>query len=157
MRLLLAALLSMSPALMAHNHNSAVLEIVVDKNRILAKLLAPGMDLVGFEGTPKTKEQKENLEKVTQTLNTDYNMLSFEPDGHCVSKSRKLSKPITKKSHTDFSYETSYECTDISSLKKIDLNLFRDIESFKEVTVKIVNGSEQKELKLGSTHSTFQL
>ncbi len=141
----------------AHKHSSAKLEIVADKDVLKAKLVAPGMDLFGFEGEPKTKDHKEKLEQVSKLLKEEYIILTLEPEGHCSITNRTLETATQSKGHTDYAYQTTYKCKDVTSIKSIDVNLFRDIDSFKEVTVHVVSGKTQKEIKLKPTDSKFQL
>ena len=69
---------------------------------------------------------------------------------------RELEKE-DEKNHTDYEYTIEYKCADISKVTQLDVNIFRDIETLKEVVVQLVTDKTQKELKLGPTNSKIEL
>lgn len=143
----------------AHVHGKAKLEIEIEKDEIEADLEISGMDLVGFEGKPTTDKQKKTLEKVTKTFTTDYNLFLISEDAGCVVKERKLDKDQDTKGdhHTEFEFTIKYQCKDISKVKVLDANLFRDIDTLKEVNVEVATEKNQKELKIYPTKSKIEL
>lgn len=140
----------------AHVHGKAKLEISIEKNVIEAELDIPGMDFVGFEGKPKTDSQKKTLEKVTNTFSKDYNLFLIDEDAGCEVTTRKLEKDDDD-GHSEFEYKTKYTCKDISKVHKLDANLFRDINTLKEVSVELVTEKIQKELKIYPTKSKIEI
>lgn len=142
----------------AHVHGKAKLDISIDKDVIEADLMIPGMNFVGFEGQPKNDKQKKTLEKITNTFTTDYNLFLIDEDAGCEVTSRKLEKKEGSDSdHGDFEYTTQYKCKDISKIHKLDVNLFRDIDTLKEVAVVLVTEKIQKELKIYPTKSKIEI
>ena len=51
-----------------HEHGHGILNIAVEKNRVSMDLDVPGMDVVGFEHTPNTPEQRAVAQKAETLL-----------------------------------------------------------------------------------------
>lgn len=112
---------------------------------------------MGFEGTAKNAKQTANLKKVTDLLTKDYNLFLIDEAAGCTVIKRKLEADNHKKEHSEYEYEIEYKCKDISKIKTLDVNIFRDIESLNEVTVQLVTEATQKEVKLTRTDSKVEL
>jgi len=52
----------------AHVHGQGTLDIAIEANKIAMELVAPGMDIVGFEHVATTDAQKEAVEKAKAKL-----------------------------------------------------------------------------------------
>lgn len=140
----------------AHVHGISTLDISIEKNKIEAEVEIPGIDLVGFEGEAKTKEHKDNLKKVTDLLTKDYNLFLMSEEAGCKVTKRDLNTDH-KKGHSDYEYKIEYECSDISKVTELDVNLFRDIETMKKITVQLVTETDQKSFKLSPTASKINV
>ena len=143
----------------AHSHGVATLEISIEKGEIEADLEVPGIDLVGFEGKAKTDKHKQQLKTVTDLLTKEYQLFNLPEAAGCKVTQRKFKADHDDKhpDHSDYEYEIEYKCTDISKVKELDVNLFRDVESLKNITVQLVTEKGQKEVKLTPTSSKITL
>lgn len=146
----------------AHVHGTATMDISIDKNEIEVDLKIPGMDLVGFEGKAKTKEQRENLKTVTNLLTQDYQLFTLPESAGCTVTKRKLEAEHDDDDHggighSGYEYEIEYKCKDISKVTELDINIFRDIQSLSEIQVQLVTEKEQKSLKVKSTETQISL
>jgi len=52
----------------AHEHGHSVLNIAIEGSRVEMELIAPGMDIVGFEHAAESEEQKATIEQAETTL-----------------------------------------------------------------------------------------
>lgn len=141
----------------AHAHGAAKLDISIENNKIEADLEIPGMDLVGFEGAPKTAAQKENLKRMTDLMTNEYSLLMIDETAGCTVTKRKLETDNHDKTHSEYDFEIDYTCKDLSKVKTMDVNLFRDLESLNELTVQLVTHRSQKAVKLNRTNSKIEL
>jgi len=67
----------------AHVHGGASLAIAVDGNSVTAELETPLYNLLGFEHTPETAEQKEAVEKAEKKLGEPNALISFNAEAGC--------------------------------------------------------------------------
>lgn len=141
-----------------HVHGKAKLDIAIEKDEIEATLDIPGMNLIGFEGKPRNEKQKHTLAKITDMFNKTYNLFLIADEAGCSVNSRKLEgKEDEDHDHTDYEYSIKYKCKDISKIKQLDVNLFRDLDTLKEVTVELITETAQKELKIYPTKSKIDI
>ena len=68
-----------------HVHGLSYLKIAIENQTLLVEINSPLMDIVGFEGEPRTKVQKDSIELATNKLRTIGNVLIFK-GGSCVEK-----------------------------------------------------------------------
>ena len=69
----------------AHVHGLSYLKIALENRTLLVEINSPLMDIVGFEGEPRTKVQKDSIELATNKLRTIGNVLRFK-GGSCIEK-----------------------------------------------------------------------
>ena len=69
----------------AHVHGLCQLTIALEKQTLLVEINSPLMDIVGFEGEPRTKVQKDSIERAKTKLRRIDNVLIFE-GGSCLEK-----------------------------------------------------------------------
>jgi hypothetical protein len=142
----------------AHTHGVAKLDVSLQQDTIDARLDVAGMDLMGFEGTPKTPANKKSLKTVTDLMTKEYSMFILNDDAGCTVTKRDLHKEESKDVvHSDYEYIMTYKCKDLSKIKELEVNLFRDIGSLKQLTVQVVTEKSEKEVKLSPTDSKITL
>jgi hypothetical protein len=153
--LVVLTIMAQAKALKAHVHGSGTLDISIDKNVISAVLKAPAEDFVGFEGSPKTQKQKDTNNRIVKTMSQEYNLLLTDDAAECVGGKRSFNQEFTE--HGDDTLKMEYTCKDISKVKTLDVNIFRDVETLKSLTVQLVTNKEQKEIKLNRTKTQIEL
>ena len=95
----------------AHVHGLSYLKIALENQTLLVEINSPLMDIVGFEGEPRTKVQKDSIELATNKLRTIGNVLIFK-GGSCVEKNIDVNLGHdhgTEHSHSEHDHDTHSE------------------------------------------------
>ncbi len=71
----------------AHVHGRSVLRIAIEGAQIAMDFDAPGLDVVGFEHTPRTAEETKAVDDAKATLAQPLALFDFGRDAGCVVKS----------------------------------------------------------------------
>ncbi len=74
----------------AHEHGHGTLNIAVEGNKVAMELEAPGMDIVGFEHSAESKEQKAAVEKAEGQLAKPLGLFKFPDAAGCSVKEAKV-------------------------------------------------------------------
>ena len=103
----------------AHVHGLSYLKIALENQTLLVEINSPLMDIVGFEGEPRTKVQKDSIELATNKLRTIGNVLIFK-GGSCVEKKIDVNlghDQGTEHSHSEHDHDTHSEISAIYKFK----------------------------------------
>jgi hypothetical protein len=143
----------------AHVHGAAQLNIAKDTNEIDAALDIPGNDLLGFEHEPKTAAEKLAFDKLMKDFKNTYEIFSFDSKAKCKVTERKfeVEKVSPKEQHMDFNYTVKYDCSNFEKVKTIDVNLFKDFKSLREIKVQLVVPDKQSSQVLTPQNSQIQV
>ena len=149
-RFLIMALLSI-PAFAAphsaHVHGVAEMDVVVDGKKILISFASPADNLLGFERAPKSDYEKNKVKDVAAQLQFSANMIA--PNAECKSGKPLVTMPaFGQGEHSDISVEYVFECS--NQVSQIKLPLWQLFPGVKNMTVNLVDGKGQKQLKLKS-------
>jgi Protein of unknown function (DUF2796) len=68
----------------AHEHGHSVLNLAIAGDRIEMELMAPGMDIVGFEHAPETDEHKAAVEEAEAILSDPLALFVLPDDAGCA-------------------------------------------------------------------------
>lgn len=68
----------------AHVHGRSQIDLVYESGVLELSLLAPGMDIVGFEHVPASDADSMAIEKANALLEAADTWLAFEPAGSCT-------------------------------------------------------------------------
>lgn len=68
----------------AHEHGHSVLNVAIEDDRIEMELMAPGMDIVGFEHAPETDEDQAAVEEAEAALRDPLALFVLPEDAGCV-------------------------------------------------------------------------
>ena len=85
----------------SHEHGSASLNVVIDKDEVFVELNTPWNNLVGFEHQPGTDEQKALVEDATAALIDPEQLFSFDGGNCTVTNSRLESTMQLDEEHHD--------------------------------------------------------
>lgn len=73
-----------------HVHGQGTLDIAVEGNKIEMELIAPGMDIVGFEHVATTDDQKAAVEKAKAKLADVLNVFKLPPAAKCKTETANV-------------------------------------------------------------------
>lgn len=68
----------------AHVHGRSQIDLVYEAGTLQLDLIAPGMDLAGFEHPPVSDAETAGIATAIATLQDSASWLAFEPDGRCT-------------------------------------------------------------------------
>ena len=88
----------------AHEHGHGHLNLVVDGNQLMIELQAPAADLVGFEHTAKSDEEKAQYAKAVARLQQPDALFRFDPAAGC-----KLTRQELQAAKEDHDHEHEHE------------------------------------------------
>ena len=117
----------------AHEHGVATLAIAVSKDGAEIVLESPAANLVGFEHTARTDEEKQKLLAATQTLQAGDKLFTLSPDAGCKLDNAAISSNVegdnakdheAGESHSDIDVTWSYSCSKPEALTSIGIKLF---------------------------------
>jgi len=74
----------------AHVHGEGELNIAIEGNEIAMELIAPGFDIIGFEYTPTSDEDKAKVEKAEALLADTLNLFTFPEAAACKVTSANI-------------------------------------------------------------------
>ncbi len=85
----------------AHVHGVVTLDIAQDGQDMLVELTAPGMDVIGFEHTPKNQEQQKKLAASQAVLTNVSQWLQFNLQADCNVTSAEVSHQLAGETDHD--------------------------------------------------------
>ena len=164
----------------AHEHGTSNLAIAFENNILQIQLDTPLMDLVGFEGKPNTKTQKEALKNASQTLKNWRKIFTFD-GGSCKEKEVRVTNELHNDKHShkheknhshkhkkhhkennDIHSELKifyeFNCTNFNKFSSIKVQLFEKFSRIQKINVQWVNinGQGQKLLNKKQNLLTFR-
>lgn len=92
----------------AHVHGSAELMIAMEGQRIEVQLLSPAANIFGFEHSPSTEEEWQQVKRAEEILNNSKNLLEFK-NAQCASLSEKVDLPFSNDVHQKSSSDSHEE------------------------------------------------
>ena len=117
------------PAQDAHVHGLSYLKIALEKQTLLVEINSPLMDIVGFEGEPRTKVQKDSIERAKTMLRKIGNVLIFK-GGSCIEKKINVNLGHdhgTKHSHSEHDHGTHSEISAVYKFRCLEPEELQDI------------------------------
>ena len=119
----------------AHEHGVATLSLAIGKDGAEIQLESPAANLVGFEHTARTDEEKHKLLAATQTLQAGDKLFTLNSEAGCQLDNAEISTNIdgkttktdahqSEESHSDMDVTWTYTCTNAAALKTVGVKLF---------------------------------
>ncbi|MBA3582073.1 MAG: DUF2796 domain-containing protein [Gammaproteobacteria bacterium] len=159
----------------AHKHGTGKLDIVIEKSIIQINLESPADDIVGFEHKPKNKKQREAISKSVATLKNGNVLFIFNPEAGCKLQSADIESALissehahndgkhkhdkaahaNEESHADFDASYTFSCQNISRLKILNVNLFKDFPNLETLNVQLINQDRQSAAVISKKKSTI--
>ncbi|MDJ0683682.1 MAG: DUF2796 domain-containing protein [Alphaproteobacteria bacterium] len=83
----------------AHVHGVATLNVAVEGDTVEMALTAPGADIVGFEYTPKTAEEKAAVKDAATFLEDASGLFAFPPEAGCQMQEARVDSALLGPDH----------------------------------------------------------
>jgi len=154
-----------------HVHGVGVLQLVVEGNRLHVELSLPAMDIVGFEHTPKTAEQRAAVTQAAALLKNSRTVFEPAAAAKCVAASGQVSSALLKEQraadhdhghadeeiHADFDVTYRVDCRRPEALTSLKINIFRHLTRLEKLEVQSVMPNGQKRQQLAPEQHTITL
>ena len=155
----------------AHIHGLSNLNMVLDKQTLAIKIITPLGDIVGFEGIPRTKIQKESIEKAVEKFRKSENVLLIN-GGSCLQKKvtvnlghidetdnsrHKHNHKNHEDTHSDLSAEYEFNCSQPEHLKEITLRLFDQFSSMEKIKAQWITSNSQGQTSLTKNRNVIKI
>ena len=151
----------------AHVHGLSHLTIALEKQTLLVEINSPLMDMVGFEGEPRTKVQKDSIERAKATLRKIDNVLIFK-GGSCLEKNIdvKLGHDHSNEhSHSEHDHDThseisavyQFKCSEPEELQEITVLLPNQFSRMEKIKAQWATSNAQGQITLDKKKNTINL
>ena len=151
----------------AHVHGLSHLTIALEKQTLLVEINSPLMDMVGFEGEPRTKVQKDSIERAKTKLRKIDNVLIFN-GGSCIEKNIdvKLGHDHSNEhSHSEHDHDThseisavyKFKCLEPQELREITVLLPNQFSRMEKIKAQWVTANAQGQITLDKKKNIINL
>ena len=141
----------------AHEHGHSVLNIAIEDERIEMELMAPGMDIVGFEHAATSDERKAAVEHAKTVLSEPLDLFVLPAAAGCTTESAAVEVEAEDEhaahdeeavseggeSHTEFHAEYALTCASPAELGGIQFAYFEQFPGAEEIEVTMVTPTGQ--------------
>ncbi len=164
----------------SHEHGAVEVNLVVDGSMMFIELESPAINIVGFEYTPESVEDKDAVAKAEALLASASEMFSLpqraaceihtasakwvgdddsgekhdeheKEHGHDEHEGEEHGKVV----HSEFIANYEFRCGDIGSLDKMNVHFFEHFGGAEEIRVQMVLPSKQTALELTAQSSVI--
>ncbi len=132
----------------AHQHGTGYLNIVIDKDKMLIEIIAPGADIVGFEHAPHSDPDRQAVQHAKKQFRNTAVMFQFPAAAGCQANFSDVDFEIggQKHDHDDGigaghgEFHAVYEvhCKKITALEAIKVGYFKLFPAAKQLVARIV-------------------
>ena len=151
----------------AHVHGLSHLTIALEKQTLLIEINSPLMDIVGFEGEPRTKVQKDSIERAKAILRKIDNVLIFK-GGSCLEKNIDVTlghDHSNEHSHSEHDHDThseisavyKFKCSEPEELQEITVLLPNQFSRMEKIKAQWVTSDAQGQITLDKKKNTINL
>ena len=185
---LLAAALAAAPAIAEeqhrelgpHVHGHGTLNIAIENKRVSMELEVPGMDIVGFEHSAESKEQKTAVKKAEALLAKPLSLFKPPKSAACHVAEAKVSidakhevgeehqdAQSTEESgehaseehggHNEFHASYALDCDKPDKLTSLEFDYFRSFSGAHDLTVNVVTDKAQNKYEVGREKPSLDL
>ena len=151
----------------AHVHGLSYLKIALENQTLLVEINSPLMDIVGFEGEPRTKVQKDSIERAKAMLRKIGNVLIFK-GGSCIEKNIDVTlghDHSNEHSHSEHHHDThseisavyKFKCLEPEELREITVLLPNQFSRMEKIKAQWATSDAQGQITLDKKKNTINL
>lgn len=129
----------------AHIHGHGIMQLAIEGNKLMIELELPGMDIVGFEHQAASAADKAAVNSAVKTLSDPGRIFALPEAAACTFLRTDVNTGAPhaddhkhaqdEPQHMEFHASYDLTCARPEALSSIDLNLFSDFSSLKEIDV----------------------
>jgi len=159
----------------AHVHGVSVLNIAIDGKTVKAELVAPGTDIVGFEGTPATPADRKAIERAVEVLRNGNAVLELTKAAQCTFKEVEVESSLIeaaakanreqghnhdhdhkREQHAEFEVHYHLKCEAPDQLTNIEVRAFHHFPDMREVELRAISPRGQGAAELTPQSPRFK-
>jgi len=151
----------------AHVHGVSHLTIALESQTLLVEINSPLMDIVGFEGEPRTKVQKDSLELATNKLRRIGNVLIFK-GGSCLRQNIAVNlghdhsnehshSESDHNTHSEISAVYKFKCSKPEELQEIAVLLPNQFSRMEKIKAQWTTPDSQGQITLDKNKNIINL
>lgn len=155
-----------------HVHGQGTLDIAIEGNKIEMELVAPGMDIVGFEHVASTDAQKAAVEKAKEKLTDVLNVFKWPAAAKCKTdaanvESRKETHAPGEKDddddkpgepqHSEFHATYTITCAAPENVTGMETVYFSDFSGGQLLNVNVTTAKGQTQAQMTRDKPTLSL
>lgn len=154
-----------------HVHGQGTLDIAIEGNKIEMELVAPGMDIVGFEHVATTDDQKAKVEKAKAQLADVLNVFKLPSAAKCkvdtanVESRKETHQPGEKDDddkpgepeHSEFHATYTLTCEAPNSVTGLETAYFTDFAGGQLLNVNVTTQKGQTQAQMTREKPTLDL
>ncbi|PPR64895.1 MAG: hypothetical protein CFH10_00118 [Alphaproteobacteria bacterium MarineAlpha4_Bin2] len=146
----------------AHEHGAANLSVLVDGKTLEIELHVPGADIVGFEHSAESDNDRAAVARALRTLRENAKLFSPSEAAGCQiteahAEYGKDQQYKADDAHRGFETHRIYTCKSPDRLEYIDVGLFQKFQTLKEVDAAVVGPRGQRGQELTPNDSRLKL
>ena len=159
-----------------HSHSNATGSIIIEKNTLAVHLSLPSESIIGFEGAPKTQQEKNRIDQATRQLK-DENLFQFYTKKSWLKTKQQIKLSLDKKSidfvsleknklkddknehhhhnhkkdeeeHSDIIIKAYYTLQEPTSIKQLETRLFVLFPNLETLELSYIQNNNQEHIKL---------
>jgi Protein of unknown function (DUF2796) len=146
-----------------HEHGHGRLNIAFEGKRVSMELEAPGVDIVGFEHEPSTKEQNAALAEAKERLRKISNVIGLPAAAGCKQQKATIKlhkededhadhkhddKTEAEQEHSEFHVVYELNCATPTKIDGITFPYFKNFTGTKGLEVNVVGPKSQKKFEV---------
>ena len=149
----------------AHVHGEGTFTLVIERHVLEIEMEIPADDIVGFEHTATTKEQKQQVRRAEDELKQAGKMIFLPKEAQCTTMTIDVKSSLSEEegdhheaeeeTHAEFHVTYSFGCEVPKFLSWVRLDVFNTFSSLKELNGQAVTMDGQFSMELTPRKNTF--
>jgi hypothetical protein len=162
----------------AHEHGRGTLNIAVEGNKVTMELEVPGVDLVGFEHTAKTRRDTSAVEKAKTQLMAPLALFKLPAAANCRVTEAKVEIEVGEhdhdakmepkdagagkggaksEGHSEFHAQYALECASPGNMTAIEFGYFRAFAGAQKLDVNVITPKGQSKFEVSRASPSLSL
>jgi len=158
-----------------HEHGRVTVNVALDGSQLAVELLAPAINVVGFERAPRDDAERKRVADAAARLRAGRGLVGVPPAAACRLESSDVQVPESgaggqapahdhegngehgahdgpaRGDHADYRASLAFRCGNPAALKWVELWLLRDLREVAQIEVNVVTPRVQRQQALQGT------
>ena len=153
----------------SHEHGAAIINLVMEDEKLQIEFEVPSESLIGFEHFPKSQSNRENFNKAIKVL-SDPSKLFLQPiKAECLLVGMNVSQSLFSNEeehghdesekaeiHSEFSSKYHWHCEHLDEIDSIDTQLMNIFPRIEEIRVRWITKNNQGSIELESKNDRIK-